>query len=76
MECGREECVQLLLEYRVAVDVKDSDHNTALHIAVRDGHANIARELIQVGADVNLRNKVQQGLEEYLNETIVYIDYM
>lgn len=76
MECGREECVQLLLEYRVAVDVKDSDHNTALHIAVRDGHATIARELIQVGADVNLRNKVQQGLEEYLNETIFYINYM
>ena len=58
VECNQDECVNLLLEYKAEVDVRDQDSNTALHIAVKEGLTNIVALLIRYGANVNLKNKV------------------
>ena len=58
VECNQDECVNLLLEYKAEVDVRDQDSNTALHIAVKEGLTNIVALLIRYGANVNFKNKV------------------
>lgn len=58
VECSHEECVNLLLDYKAEVDIKDSDNNTALHIAVKEGNTNIVNLLLKAGAEVNVKNKV------------------
>ncbi|CAK4085205.1 unnamed protein product [Aphanomyces euteiches] len=52
----------------VALLVKDSNGNTPLHAAARNGHVEIVMELLSRGADVNLQNKHgQTALHEAVN---------
>lgn len=57
VEGGRTELVALQLKAGMNVNVDLFDGNTPLHIAASKGWLEIARLLVQHGADVNARNK-------------------
>ena len=40
------------------MDATDTEGNTGLHLAVKNGHTNIALALINNGANLNVKNKV------------------
>lgn len=50
------ELVNFLLDSGVDVDVRDSDNNTPLLIACREGYNKIAKALVDAGADVDAEN--------------------
>ncbi|XP_065708102.1 protein phosphatase 1 regulatory subunit 27 [Patagioenas fasciata] len=49
---GNLACVQLLVKYGADIHQKDEDGWTPLHMACSDGHADIARYLISLGASL------------------------
>jgi ankyrin repeat protein len=49
------EAVQLLIKYRADVIARDYYRNTPLHLAAVTGSYNILAQLVQAGADVNLK---------------------
>ena len=53
---GNDVKVKTLLCYNVSVQDKDRHGDTGLHVACREGQENIADSLIQLGADVNIKN--------------------
>lgn len=57
-ENGELEFLKLLLPAeRSLLDMKDSDGNTALHLAARKGHDSLVQALIESGADLGATNK-------------------
>jgi ankyrin repeat protein len=56
ISCGRSELVQLLLQHKASVTVCDRDGQTALHLAVLEGNAQVVRALINSGANINARD--------------------
>ncbi|KAM3087077.1 hypothetical protein ACMFMG_001187 [Clarireedia jacksonii] len=54
----RDGIVSLLPEeqYKALVDSIDSDHNTALHLAAREGHYSIVKTLLDAGSNPNATN--------------------
>ena len=58
VECRHDNCVALLLEYKVELDSVDKDGNTCLHIAAGDGSSKIAKMLCQSGANMTIKNRV------------------
>jgi len=55
---GREEVVDVLLKLSTNINSAEEQlGNTALHLAVRGGHLNIATKLMSHGADAAIRNK-------------------
>lgn len=49
--------IALLLDRGARVTTRDIAGNTPLHIALSEGHEDIARLLIDAGASVNAKNK-------------------
>ena len=50
-------CVRTLIEHGIDIDSKDSNGNTCLHIAVKEGFDVILRSLIEANANPFIRNK-------------------
>jgi 26S proteasome non-ATPase regulatory subunit 10 len=48
----------MLLERGAAIDARDNDGKTSLHVAVELGKIEVARLLLKHGADVNVRDKI------------------
>jgi ankyrin repeat protein len=44
--------VQYLCEHDALLDLQDNNGNTALHVAVSNGHLDVTRVLVQKGANV------------------------
>ena len=65
----------LTQECKLNPNVQDYNGDTPLHDAARFGHAEVARRLLQGGADPNLRNKEGQSVlavaEEYSKPEVV-----
>ncbi|KAL4224476.1 hypothetical protein ACF0H5_015177 [Mactra antiquata] len=53
--------IYVLANHGVPVNIQDNNGDTALHLAVRKGRADIVEALIQCGADLTLRNKLAQS---------------
>ena len=53
---GQTEAVRLLLQHGADVNGRNSDDNTALHLAIFLGRAGTAELLLKSGADVNAKN--------------------
>ena len=58
--------VQLLLVHRCEVDFTDTEGNTALHVACQDDVMDIAKLLIEHGADIHKKNKEEKTPLDYL----------
>ena len=56
-----------LLNKGANVDVQDGNGNTALHLAAFEGHNYIAKELLKVGADYNIKNNAGKVPNEIAN---------
>ena len=55
LSAGHTECVDVLLEYKSAVDAVTTSGSTALHSAASNGHALVVDRLIKNGADVDVQ---------------------
>ena len=53
--------VDALLKQGVAVDVRDGQGNTPLLLATAANRVEVARRLVDAGADVNLQNRMQDS---------------
>ena len=58
---GAFECLEILLEVshfnmKMYLDLRETNDNTAMHIASRNGHANIVKSLLARGASVDVKN--------------------
>ncbi|XP_062588372.1 ankyrin repeat domain-containing protein 26-like isoform X16 [Saccostrea cucullata] len=62
VECGHDDCVKLLIEHNAQVDTVDREGNSGLHLAVLYNHPKIVKILTDKGANVNIRNKTEEGL--------------
>lgn len=67
--------VQLLLEHGADIELADWDESTALLVAIKMGHEQIARLLIDKGAKINARNRLNHtplsyAIEVARNESI------
>ncbi|KAL1395777.1 hypothetical protein pipiens_002796 [Culex pipiens pipiens] len=49
--------VQLLVDHGAAVNATDEEGNTALHLAFKDGEAELIEVLVRNGADLSVKNK-------------------
>lgn len=58
MECGYDDCVKLLIDYNVYVDVVDKFGNSGFYLAVLYNYLKIVKFLIFKGINVNIKNKV------------------
>lgn len=58
--------VQLLLLHGAEVDFSDTEGNTSLHIACQDDVIEVARLLVEQGADVNRLNKDKKSPLDYV----------
>lgn len=58
--------VQLLLVHHAEVDYTDTEGNTSLHVACQDDVLDIAKLLIEHGADINKQNKEKKTPMDYL----------
>lgn len=58
--------VNLLLTYNTEVDFTDTEGNSALHIACQDEALDVARCLVQHGADISRKNKEEKTPLDYL----------
>lgn len=56
------EAARCLLEQRANPDVPDQNLDTALHLALSTGQADMAALLVQFDADVSARNKVETSV--------------
>lgn len=54
---GKPEIVQLLLEHKCDVNVKDNRGNLAIHHAAMTGHADIVQTLLDAGSEINAQEK-------------------
>lgn len=54
---GKPEIVQLLLEHKSDVNVKDNRGNLAIHHAAMTGHADIVQTLLDAGSEINAQEK-------------------
>ena len=54
---NRIEIVQLLIEYKTDVNVKDTNSNTPLHIATQRNHHELMDILMQNGADIEATDR-------------------
>ncbi|KAN0137681.1 Ankyrin repeat-containing domain protein [Lactarius tabidus] len=53
---GKSVVMRLLLDYGANADLYDKRRNTPLHFAASEGHLEVARMLLERGADVNSKN--------------------
>ncbi len=53
---GRQDLVDLVLQYRPDINVRDQYGRTALHLAVGDENIGMVQLLLEKGADVNARD--------------------
>ncbi|GLD95157.1 hypothetical protein PINS_up003782 [Pythium insidiosum] len=51
------EVITLLIDYGARVNTKDKQGNTPLHLALAEGHEDIARLLVELGADPMAKNE-------------------
>jgi ankyrin repeat protein len=52
--------IALLLDHGAKVNTRDVGGNTPLHLAISEGYDDIARVLLENGANPNAKNKEQQ----------------
>ncbi|XP_078509948.1 protein phosphatase 1 regulatory subunit 27 [Lissotriton helveticus] len=53
---GNLECVKLLIKYGADIHQRDESGGTSLHVACGEGHTDIARYLISLGAKLDVTN--------------------
>lgn len=58
--------VQLLMVHHAEVDYTDTEGNSALHVACQDDVLDIAKLLIEHGADIHKKNKEEKTPLDYL----------
>lgn len=63
---GHRDVVGLLLERHAYVDALSPNGTTPLMMAAREGHAGVARALVEAGADPSLKNEAELGAPEYM----------
>ena len=56
-ESDKVSIVEKLLKFGARPDSIDLEGQSGLHLAIRGGHAVVAKRLLQAGADPNLRDK-------------------
>jgi cytohesin len=54
---GRAEVIELLASRKASVDARNSEDQTPLHVAARDGHADAVKALLKAGAVVDLKQE-------------------
>lgn len=67
---GHLTCVMALLEARAAVEAKDEDGATALHLAASSGDLDVFKALVLAGADGTARDGEKRTPLDYLPEAI------
>uniref|UniRef100_A0A8D8IZ02 Ankyrin repeat protein L93 n=1 Tax=Culex pipiens TaxID=7175 RepID=A0A8D8IZ02_CULPI len=67
--------VQLLVDHGAAVNATDEEGNTALHLAFKDGEAELIEVLVQNGADLSVKNKEGKVPLRMASEVIQKIFY-
>ena len=58
------QCAKILLDFKASVDFRDTEGDSALHVACGQGHAAIVRLLLDCGASLMLCNKGGNGCLE------------
>jgi ankyrin repeat protein len=61
---GKMANVTEILEKGVNINYQDRTGSTALHVAVRGGHADVARKLVRAGADMAIVDKEGQAIPD------------
>ncbi|XP_052567018.1 uncharacterized protein LOC128093606 [Culex pipiens pallens] len=67
--------VQLLVDHGAAVNATDEEGNTALHLAFKDGEAELIEVLVRNGADLSAKNKEGKVPLQMASEVIQKIFY-
>jgi ankyrin repeat protein len=60
-QAAREQILRLLLKAGAAVNTRDKDGDTALTLAVENGHTGSVRALLEAGAEVRVKNRNQDS---------------
>ncbi|KAF1332046.1 26s proteasome non-atpase regulatory subunit, partial [Globisporangium splendens] len=66
---GGAEIIALLLDHGARLATRDIGGNTPLHIALAEGHEDIARFLIEAGANVSAKNKENERCVDLMAST-------
>ncbi|XP_050525677.1 ankyrin repeat domain-containing protein 18A-like isoform X3 [Daktulosphaira vitifoliae] len=62
VECGQKECVQLILERGADVTCTDTNKNTALHLATKQGSFTMISMLLKKGISINAQNAAGESV--------------
>ncbi len=62
------ESADILIKKGADVKAADKDGMTALHHAMRDGHADVARVLLKAGADIHAKTNDGEGVEVFAQD--------
>jgi ankyrin repeat protein len=60
LEGGHDEIIQILVENKADVNIRDKDGNTALHLAVKRQSGDLGKILMMHNANPNLENESNQ----------------
>ena len=68
------QCIEILVSFGANIDQKDNEGYTALVKAIVFCHLKVAKKLLEIGADLKIRDPVQNTLIEHTLEHSSYSD--